>query len=360
MVGWFWTRKGKAYINEGKCDGEDIHSTNTAIAMKSLILMSVIVLVASVPDGYNLSGPRGGSFTHGTLSASRGTISQGASSGIATFQGTTSGSTAGQGTSSGASFSRGTASGAAVSRGTSSGTTSGFGATRQGPCGGGQVRHVDGRCVTPRVNRRVFVYDVPSSVQTSGPVNIPEPRVETNIVLIRSPEGGLGAQPVVIPPPRQNNVVYVLNKQSSAGPGVIEVPSSGPTTPEVYFVNYAEGENPTLPGGVDLQSALQAASQGAAQTVGSAGQAVSSSGQTVASTGHSGSSVGQAFGSGVSSGSFGGQVGGLRGLSGSLVGQAIGSSGHAGSSGGQVSVGQTSSGGGQSFARRPPGLYTQP
>ncbi|XP_063593894.1 uncharacterized protein LOC134770894 [Penaeus indicus] len=314
--------------------------------MKSLILISVIAVAASMPNGYNLSGPRGGSFTHGAS----GTIAQGASLGIATFQGTNSGSTVGQGTS-GASFGRGTASGAAVSRGTS-GTSSGFGATSQGPCGGGQVRHVDGRCVTPRVNRRVFVYDVPSNVQTSGPVNIPEPRVETNILLIRSPEGGLGPQPVVIPPPRQNNVVYVLNKQSSAGPGVIEVPSSGPSTPEVYFVNYAEGENPTLPGGVDLQSALQAASQGAAETVGSAGQAVSSSGQTVA--GHSGSSVGQAFGSGVSSGSFGGEVGGFRGLSGSVVGQAIGSSGHGGSSG------QTSFGGGQSFARQPSGLYTQP
>nr|XP_027206527.1 uncharacterized protein LOC113800008 [Penaeus vannamei] len=178
------------------------------------------------------------------------------------------------------------------------------------------------KCDARRVNRRVFLYDVPSNVQTSGPVNIPDPHVETNIVLIRTPEGGLGQQPVVIPPPRQNHVVYILNKQNREGPGVIEVPSSGPSTPEVYFVNYAEGENPTLPGGVDLQSALQAASQGAAQAVGLVGQSSSTVGQNVGSTGYSGV---QNFGSRIPSGSFSGQVTGLSGQSASFRDQAIGS-----------------------------------
>ncbi|XP_027206527.2 putative per-hexamer repeat protein 5 [Penaeus vannamei] len=290
--------------------------------MRSLILISAIALAASMPNDYEWSGPREGSSTRGAAGASRATVTQGTSSGIASVQGTISGSAVHQGTSSGTSFGRGTASRAAVSRGLSSGTTFGLGTTSQGPCRGGQVRYVDGRCVTPRVNRRVFLYDVPSNVQTSGPVNIPDPHVETNIVLIRTPEGGLGQQPVVIPPPRQNHVVYILNKQNREGPGVIEVPSSGPSTPEVYFVNYAEGENPTLPGGVDLQSALQAASQGAAQAVGLVGQSSSTVGQNGGSTGYSGV---QNFGSRIPSGSFSGQVTGLSGQSASFRDQAIGS-----------------------------------
>nr|XP_027206530.1 uncharacterized protein LOC113800010 [Penaeus vannamei] len=242
--------------------GKDVHISSSAVAMKCLILLSVIGLAAAgLLQGYNLPGPGSGGFTHGHS----GSFSQGTSFG----QGSTS---FGQGISSGS-----TSFGQGISFGTSSGTTFGHGTSsgvnfgiNQGSCGGGQVRHVDGRCVTPRVNRRVFLYDVPSNVQTSGPVNIPEPRVETNVLLIRTPEGGLGPQPVVIPPPRQQHVVYVLNKQSSQDQRVIEVPSSGPSTPEVYFVNYADGENPTLPSGVDLQTALQSASQGTGQDVGSA------------------------------------------------------------------------------------------
>ncbi|XP_063593912.1 uncharacterized protein LOC134770913 [Penaeus indicus] len=138
-----------------------------------------------------------------------------------------------------------------------------------GGCSGGQVRHADGRCVTPRENRRVFLYEVPpNTVFSSAPTNIPEPTVDTNILLIRTPHGFLGPDPVVVPPPRQQHVVYVLNEQSEYGQRVIEVTAPPPANPEVYFVNYAEGENPTLPSGVDLQSALSAASQGDGQIIG--------------------------------------------------------------------------------------------
>lgn len=141
-----------------------------------------------------------------------------------------------------------------------------------GGCSGGQVRHADGRCVTPRENRRVFLYEVPpNTVFSSAPTNIPEPTVDTNILLLRTPHGFLGPDPVVVPPPRQQHVVYVLNKQSEHGQRVIEVTAPPPAEPEVYFVNYAEGENPTLPSGVDLQSALGAATQGDGQTIGDSG-----------------------------------------------------------------------------------------
>ncbi|XP_042859509.1 ATP-dependent RNA helicase A-like [Penaeus japonicus] len=174
-----------------------------------------------------------------------------------------------------------------------------------GGCSDGQVRHVDGKCVTPRENRRVFLYEVPLNTVFSGtPTNIPEPRVDTNILLIRTPDGFLGPDPVVVPPPRQQHVVYVLNKQSEHGQRVIEVTAPPPSNPEVYFVNYAEGENPTLPSGVDLQSALGAASQGDGQVIGDNGDGgVVSGGDGVGSGGTGGTSVSSGLGG---SGNFGG------------------------------------------------------
>lgn len=130
-------------------------------------------------------------------------------------------------------------------------------------CSAGQVLHVDGRCVTPRVNHRVYVYDIPSTPKVTGPPPyIPNPVVETNHLFIRTPEGGQSPDPIIVPPPTRQHIVYVLHKQSEQKQRVIEVPGQPPNDPEVYFVNYAEGENPVLPNGVDLQTALNAANQG--------------------------------------------------------------------------------------------------
>merc|ERR1719402_534379 len=138
-----------------------------------------------------------------------------------------------------------------------------------GSCGQGQVRHADGRCVTPQVSSKVFLYEVPANVgPVSQPGYIPEPKLERNIIFVRLPEGAQGPEPIVVPPPQQEHVVYVLNKQSEQDQQVIEVPAPPASNPEVYFVNYADGENPTLPNGVDLQTALSAASQGGGQVVG--------------------------------------------------------------------------------------------
>ncbi|XP_063593892.1 uncharacterized protein LOC134770892 [Penaeus indicus] len=240
--------------------------------MKLLVLFSIAGLAASaiLPD-YNYQSPGETSHAHDEAGHSSGiTFGHDDFSG----QGISTDTFVSDVSSSDVSFGEGIA----TSLGTSShGSTSGSfvdvgRAASVAPCGGDQVRHVDGRCVTPRVNRRIFVYDVPANVQTTGSVNVPEPRVETNILLIRTPEGGVGPEPIVIPPPRQNHVVYILNKQSSQGQAVIEVPSGPLAEPEVYFVNYAEGENPVLPNGQDLQSALLSASQGAGQNIGSVGQ----------------------------------------------------------------------------------------
>ncbi|XP_042879567.1 uncharacterized protein LOC122257991 [Penaeus japonicus] len=138
-------------------------------------------------------------------------------------------------------------------------------------CQAGEVRHVDGSCVVPEITRKVFVVSVPKQQQgrTEALPNLPPPRVEHNVLFVRLPEGGVGLEPIVVPPPRQENIIYVLSKQGDQAQRVIEVPAHPPTEPEIYFVNYDEGENPTLPGGVDLQTALGSAVAAGGQHLGS-------------------------------------------------------------------------------------------
>ncbi|XP_042219235.1 uncharacterized PE-PGRS family protein PE_PGRS54-like [Homarus americanus] len=141
-----------------------------------------------------------------------------------------------------------------------------------GGCKEGEVLNVFGSCVVPTVSRQVFLFTIPEQPESYGPSpEIPPPRVEHNILFIRTPEGGQGPEPIIVPPPRQQHVVYVLNKQSDQSQRVIEVPAPPSENPEVYFVNYGEGDNPTLPGGIDFQTALNSAIQGDGQVIAGAG-----------------------------------------------------------------------------------------
>lgn len=146
---------------------------------------------------------------------------------------------------------------------------SGVQGNSEAPCKEGEVRHIDGSCIVPEITRKVFVVSVPRQTpQLSDSLpDIPPPRVDHNILFVRLPEGGVGPAPIVVPPPRQDNIVYVLSKKSQNGQRVIEVPAPPPSEPEIYFVNYDDGENPTLPGGVDLQSALASALEANGQVI---------------------------------------------------------------------------------------------
>ena len=160
--------------------------------------------------------------------------------------------------------------------------------------------HVDGRCVTPEVSRKVYIYSIPEQPRPTGPrPTVPLPKVEHNILFVRIPENPGGQDPIVVPPPQQKNIVYVLNKGATVvGQKVITVPPPAKKEPEVYFVNYEEGENPTLPGGIDLQTALNSAvHQGVGQVIGG-GSGGSSSGQNIGG----GSSAVGGSGSGSSTG----------------------------------------------------------
>ncbi|XP_063593923.1 uncharacterized protein LOC134770926 [Penaeus indicus] len=167
-------------------------------------------------------------------------------------------------------------SGLSVGDGHSAGAGVGVGAGHSGfvaACREGEILHVDGTCVTPEINRKVYVFNVPEQPrEPSGPPpSIPPPRVDHNILFVKLPEEGPGPEPIVLPPPRTQSIVYVLNKKTEEGQRVIEVPAHPQTDPEVYFVNYQDGENPTLPIGVDLQTALGAAAATSGQVLGGAG-----------------------------------------------------------------------------------------
>lgn len=154
--------------------------------------------------------------------------------------------------------------------GTASSTVAGITSGGIAECQEGEIRHVDGSCVLPKITRKVFVVSVPKQEQERADIipNLPPPRVEHNVLFVRLPEGGFGPEPVVIPPPRQENIIYVLNKQGDQTQRVIEVPAHPPSEPEIYFVNYDEGDNPTLPGGLDLQTALGSAVVAGGQRLG--------------------------------------------------------------------------------------------
>ncbi|XP_042889887.1 pupal cuticle protein 36-like [Penaeus japonicus] len=191
---------------------------------KQGLLLTLVVAASAVPQGYNLGAPAG--------------------SGLASGPGSVAGATA--------------ADGDLINGG---GAASG--------CQEGEVLHVDGTCVVPEVTRKVYVFDVPEQERPVGPApSIPPPAVDHNILFVRLPEEGPGPDPIVLPPPRQNNIVYVLNKQEEQTQRVIEVPAQPQTDPEIYFVNYQDGENPSLPLGIDLETALSSAAAAGGQVVG--------------------------------------------------------------------------------------------
>merc|ERR1740131_405615 len=137
-------------------------------------------------------------------------------------------------------------------------------------CPQGQVPHGDG-CAVPEVTRHVLVFTAPAlpGAPQGQRAELPPPRVEHNVIFVRVPEaGGAAAAPLVIPPPQQRNVIYVLNRrpQTVNGQEVIQLPDQS-TPPEVFFVNYDEGDDTILPGGISLQQALSQAQDAGGRVV---------------------------------------------------------------------------------------------
>ncbi|XP_064090455.1 ATP-dependent RNA helicase A-like [Macrobrachium nipponense] len=223
-----------------------------------------------------------------------------------------------------------------------------------GGCAEGEILNVDGTCALPQVTRNVFVYTAPAQpIHYGPPPPIPPPKQDFNIIFIRTPEVPIGPEPIILGPPEQNNIVYVLSKRPDVqGQKVIEVPAPPPKSPQVYFVNYGDGENPTLPGGIDLQTALgSAAAAGGAVIDG--GAALGAGGFGDAGLGLGGAGLGGGFGGAGLGGGFGGA-----GLGGGFGGGFDGFDSH--EDGGIIVGGGGIGGGAIVTPATPSGLYSAP
>ena len=142
-------------------------------------------------------------------------------------------------------------------------------------CAEGQVKHSDGSCVTPMISRNIFVFAAPKVKQPEMITpNVPMPKLNYNIVFVKTPENPGGVDPIVVPPPQEKTLVYVLSRKPEAPEQqVIEMPMKL-NKPEVYYVNYEDGENLQLPGAnIDLQSALASSAQQEGQLLINQGEA---------------------------------------------------------------------------------------
>ena len=157
-----------------------------------------------------------------------------------------------------------------------------------------------------QITKNLFLYSAPAqAVQSGGTRTVANPKVNVNYVFVRTQNSVGGSNSVVVPPPKQKTLVYVLNQRAGAqSQQVIEVPSA-PVKPEVFFVNYDQGDDTQLPGGVSLQQALSQ-SQQQGQVIGgggfSSGGGFSPGGGF--STGGGGFSSGGFSSGGISSGGF--------------------------------------------------------
>ncbi|KAF2366947.1 protein of unknown function DUF243 [Trinorchestia longiramus] len=142
--------------------------------------------------------------------------------------------------------------------------SSGFGGVdgfKFGPCPKGLEITIHGKCVVPAVSQDLFLFKAPSyKVHNKKAFFNHKPKVHFNLVFIRAPTyENHQTKPIVVPPPKQQTLVYLLSKKPHGfKQDVIEVPLD-PAKPEVFFVDYKDGDNPVLPGGIDLKTALSQA-----------------------------------------------------------------------------------------------------
>nr|XP_027237592.1 uncharacterized protein LOC113828774 [Penaeus vannamei] len=166
--------------------------------MRFLVLACALVASATAaPQGYSLQRPTGSTLSTGPGQTAGSGLSVGSGAGHGVAGGIVIGS--GHGVGSGVSTGAGLG-GLSVGSGQGVGTGISGGTGILEPCGEGQIRHVDGSCVTPVVNRKVYVFDVPEQKGPIGPPpSVPPPRVDHNILFVRLPEEGEGPEPIVIP-----------------------------------------------------------------------------------------------------------------------------------------------------------------
>lgn len=137
-------------------------------------------------------------------------------------------------------------------------------------CEEGEIIHLDGTCADPLISRKLYLFEAPEQPHqpTGPPPPLPRPKVNQNHIYVRVPEDTPTPEPVVIPPPRRKTFVYVLRKVDERSQRVIEVKSVPSPSPQVYFINYQDGENPSLPIGIHIETALDAISDNVVRSSG--------------------------------------------------------------------------------------------
>nr|XP_027224221.1 uncharacterized protein LOC113816359 [Penaeus vannamei] len=122
-------------------------------------------------------------------------------------------------------------------------------------CEEGEIIHSDGTCV---IRKNLYLFEAPEQpYQPIGPPPaLPRPKLNQNHIYVRVPEEPPTPEPVVLPPPRRKTLVYILRKVDERVQRVIEFDSIPSPSPQVYFINYQDGENPSLPIGIHMDNAL--------------------------------------------------------------------------------------------------------
>lgn len=172
-------------------------------------------------------------------------------------------------------------------------------------CDEGREIHFDGTCADPLISRKLYLFFAPEQPdRPPGPSpTLPRPKVNRNYIYVRLPEDPPAPEPIVIPPPRRKTLLYVLRKLNERTQRVIEVPSVPSPSPQVYFINYQDGENPSLPIGVHIDTVLGVIGDTGGEGVGGTG------GDSFGLVrGVKGSSVGLRRGTGTAFGNNGGAV----------------------------------------------------
>lgn len=127
----------------------------------------------------------------------------------------------------------------------------------QKQCNKGYMANMLGKCVKPHVRRDVYFFSQPAVPPIRySKHELPEPKVNLNYVFLHTAGSVQRPQPLVAPAAKQRTLIFLLNKQSDLiTQDILDVPSAL-DEPAVFFVNYKEGDNLQLPGGLDLETVL--------------------------------------------------------------------------------------------------------
>jgi len=143
------------------------------------------------------------------------------------------------------------------------GTSTGAGSLAMGNgCRPGQSLDKDGKCVMAEVTRNMFLFDAPEIETYANLAALKEkPKLHYNYVFVRTPSLFDVSKAFSKPASKQKTLVYVLTKKPTLEEQRELAKSQKPVSPEVFFVNYNDGENLNLPGGVSLEEALSQSSK---------------------------------------------------------------------------------------------------